>query len=216
MGHEIYSSRRPPPSEGHFRADPAHWMIVLALNYSLHDRRTIVKSHLLIPHATLSAQIRAAETRRRDSKELALDVAPVLVPWQDWGPHGCLRLRLRCAPIGGFLRLVPYGSRMPFALFAPPTLENRSVFVFDVNPLVARHARQSISTRRDGSMATTIVEDVEEVLPGIVDPECSTIPYVVYRFDLPDELQMRSVVMSMTGFMVLVSISVHSSPSLPC
>ena len=57
-----------------------------------------------------------------------------------------------------------------------------------------------------------IVEDVEAALPGVVDPECSTIPYVVYRFDVPERLEIRSVVMSMTGFTVKVSVCGYSPP----
>ncbi|KAM5536873.1 hypothetical protein V8D89_009420 [Ganoderma adspersum] len=50
-----------------------------------------------------------------------------------------------------------------------------------------------------------IVEDVEAALPGVVDPECAAIPYVVYRFQLPVfpwEYPIRVVQMSMTGFTV--------------
>ena len=58
-----------------------------------------------------------------------------------------------------------------------------------------------------------IIENVEEVLPGVVDPECSRIPFVAYRFKIPDDPgewqfghTVRSVVMSMTGFTVKVSV----------
>ncbi|KAM5541121.1 hypothetical protein V8D89_005050 [Ganoderma adspersum] len=213
--HDICTSRRPPPSAGHFRADPAHWMIAFALYTGLGRHR--LTSHLLIPRATLAAQIRAAEARQRE-RDAGGGVSESSVPWQDWGPRGCLRLRLLRTPFSGILRLVPFGSRMPFVVFELPTVESRSVYVFDLNPLAARHARQSLSSpspsRGDGSGpagagagagAGEIVEDVEAALPGVVDPECSAIPYVVYRFDLPDRLGIRSVVMNMTGFMVVLS-----------
>ena len=113
--------------------------------------------------------------------------------------------------------MVPFGSRMPFVAPASTIRVHSSVYVFELNPLAARYGRQLLSSPGrspslcDGSesettaMAGAIVEDVEAAVPGVVDPECSTIPYVVYRFDLPDELKMRAVVMSMSGFMVLVS-----------
>ncbi|KAM5536870.1 hypothetical protein V8D89_009417 [Ganoderma adspersum] len=85
--------------------------------------------------------------------------------------------------------------------------------MFDLNPLTACHACQLLSSPGlcwcEGSQAETmvmvgaIVEDVEAALPGVVDLECSAIPYMVYWFDLLDELRMRAVVMSMTRFMVL-------------
>ena len=111
--------------------------------------------------------------------------------------------------------MVPFGSRMPFVAPASTIRVHSSVYVFDLNPHAARHARQLLCSpgrsRCDGSesemtaTAGAIVEDVEVALPGVVDPECSAIAYVVYRFDLPDELRMRAVVLSMSGFMVLVS-----------
>ena len=225
--HDICTSRRPPPlaRSGHFRADPAHWMIAFALYTGLGRHR--FTSHLLIPRATLSAQIRAAEARQQLAIETARGggggeaEASVPVPWQDWGARGCLRLRLLRTPFSGILRLVPFGSRMPFVVFDPPTVQSGSVYVFDLNPLAARNARQFLSSpnpsRGDGSSdgglvgagVGAIVEDVDAALAGVVDPGCSAIPYVVYRFDVPERLEIRSVVMSMTGFMVLVSIRVR-------
>ena len=225
--HDICTSRRPPPlaRSGHFRADPAHWMIAFALYTGLGRHR--FTSHLLIPRATLSAQIRAAEARQQLAIETARGggggeaEASVPVPWQDWGARGCLRLRLLRTPFSGILRLVPFGSRMPFVVFDPPTVQSRSVYVFDLNPLAARNARQFLSSpnpsRGDGSSdgglvgagVGAIVEDVDAALAGVVDPGCSAIPYVVYRFDVPERLEIRSVVMTMTGFMVLVSTRVR-------
>ncbi|KAM5543322.1 hypothetical protein V8D89_003196, partial [Ganoderma adspersum] len=200
LWHHICTSRRPPPSEGSFRADPAHWMIAFVLRSNLGRQR--FTTYLLIPRATLSAQIRAAEAR---------DVVSELsVPWQDWGSRGCLRLRLRRTPFRCILRLVPFGSRMPFVAFEPSSFQSGSVYVFDLNPLAARRERQAVLSSQCGGLGsecrtTAVVEDVEEALPGVVDPECSAIPYVVYRFDLADVLGITAVVMSMTGFMVLVS-----------
>ncbi|KAM5542833.1 hypothetical protein V8D89_003497 [Ganoderma adspersum] len=200
LWHHICTSRRPPPSEGSFRANPAHWMIAFALRSNLGRQR--FTTYLLIPRATLSAQIRAAEAR---------DVVSELsVPWQDWGSRGCLRLRLRRTPFRCILRLVPFGSRMPFVAFEPSSFQSGSVYVFDLNPLAARRERQAVlsSHWQCGGLGsecrtTAVVEDVEEALPGVVDPECSAIPYVVYRFDLADVLGITAVVMGMTGFMVL-------------
>ena len=56
-------------------------------------------------------------------------------------------------------------------------------------------------------------EDIEEVLPGIVDTDCAAIPYAVYRFPLPHFRgtespvlpEIREVTMSMAGFTVEVS-----------
>ena len=95
----------------------------------------------------------------------------------------------------------------------------------DVNPHVARHGRHILATARERdswpatsqgapSRTTGIVEDIEAVLPGVVDPECSGIPYVVYRFELPygpagwrGGHMIGAVIMDMTGFTVRVSIS---------
>ena len=60
--------------------------------------------------------------------------------------------------------------------------------------------------------ATAIVEDIGAALSGVIDPECSAIPYVVYRFQLPYmpwEFPIVAVRMSMTGFTVTVSASQH-------
>ncbi|KAM5542835.1 hypothetical protein V8D89_003499 [Ganoderma adspersum] len=203
LWHHICTSRRPPPSEGSFRTDPAHWMITFVLRSNLGRQR--LTTYLLIPRATLSAHIRAAEAR---------DVVSELsVPWQDWGSRGCLRLRLCRTPFRCILRLVPFGSRMPFVAFEPSSFQSGSVYVFDLNPLAARRERHQAvlsSHWQCGGLGsefrtTAVVEDVEEALPGVVDPECSAIPYVVYRFDLADVLGITAVVMGMTGFMVLVS-----------
>lgn len=79
-----------------------------------------------------------------------------------------------------------------------------SVYMFAVSPLAARHAR----ARRDDS-ATAIVDDVEAVLPGVVDLGCAAIPYVVYRFRLPrppwEHDVIRRVRMSLTEFTVTMS-----------
>ena len=91
--------------------------------------------------------------------------------------------------------------------------------MFDVNPLAARRAQHLLAARREQSELDheemAIVGDVEDVLPGVVDPECSAIPYVVYRFKLPyadcstdssvGGRTIRAVEMSLTGFTVKVS-----------
>ena len=138
------------------------------------------------------------------------------------GPQGCLRL---CPPppISGH-RAVPFGSRFPLFVLDEADPRNAAVCVFDVDPLVARSARQvrstspsMVSTAEEGAAGTTrygtrIVEDkdIEAVLPGVVDRACSSIPYVAYRFPLPRAPKewrfVEAVVMDMTGFTVKVSI----------
>ena len=140
------------------------------------------------------------------------------VPWQDWGPHGSLRLRPR--PQHGNVRqisLVPSGSRMPVVGFDGP---HASVYMFDVGPL--RVAARTRRDRDDPRSATAIaVEDVEAALPGVVDPEWAAIPYVVYRFRLPrlpsglDHDAIWAVRMSMAGFTVKVSFLSHSQLAPP-
>ena len=233
---------------GHFRVDPSSSIVVLTfVSVGTSAEESSSTSYLLIPCTTLSAQIlRAAkhEHSRRPpdrsgprepepgpSPQLdatassAPGPAPVTVPWSDWGRHGCLRLRTQRAPPRGrsYIPVVPFGSRMPLVAFEGPDFRRVSVYVFDVNRLAARHARQVLATRAcrgdhgsthgsDSESATgrmAVVEDVEAVLPGIVDPECSTIPYVAYRFELPygpsEEPYghgIQSVEMNMTGFTV--------------
>ena len=62
-------------------------------------------------------------------------------------------------------------------------------------------------SRGDSSESTAVVEDVEEALPEVLDPECAAIPFVVYRFALApsDRRWIREVQMSLTGFAVKVS-----------
>ncbi|KAM5541131.1 hypothetical protein V8D89_005060 [Ganoderma adspersum] len=56
-----------------------------------------------------------------------------------------------------------------------------------------------------------VIEDIEAVLPGVIDRDCSSIPYLAYRFkielpdaplkwELGDAQVIRAVVMAMTGF----------------
>ena len=179
------------------------------------DRRANT-SYLIIPHATLSAQIRMAELSSSGPADLnsgtddtQMDPGPPApVPWNDWGLHGCLSLRTQ-PKRHHIIREVPFGSRMPLVVFEGPDFKRASVYVFDVNPLVARYAR----LQAHDCQTTTVVEDVEAVLPGIVDPRCAAVPYVVYRFELPFasvrpyEHSIQSVEMKMTGFTVTVSMS---------
>ncbi|KAI1790003.1 hypothetical protein LXA43DRAFT_540985 [Ganoderma leucocontextum] len=214
MGYKISSSLRPPALEGHFRADPLLSILVLTCRIRGPEGEYI--THLLIPSTTLLAQVDAA-LDSPDSREHP-DTPPVPVPWKDWGPHGCLRLHVHLASghvpddIALIPSLIPSGSRMPLVWFEDPNVKRASVYVFEINPLAARHARL-LAARSDGSQATAVVGDVEAALPGVVDPECSAIPYVVYRFRLPYSPlerhhwhRIRSVDMSMTGFTVRVSV----------
>ena len=185
------------------------------------DADGVAYTHLLIPRTTFLRQIAAAESRRTDDGE------PMsAVPWEDWGPSGCLQLRLGCQQWSFLMCAVPFGSRFPLAVLDGPDFRSGSVYIFDINPYVARHQRQTLqatrqrhdseSSKAEESGTTSLgqgmlVEDVEAVLPGVVDPDCSSIPYVVYCFKLPyaswEQWHMiQSVVMSMTGFTVKVSI----------
>ena len=188
----------------------------------------------LIPRTTLAAQIKAAESSHRQNdgdnagsgsgSDDSDSDRPPSVPWAEWGPRGCLQLHLRSTALIRYRGLQrPFGSRLPVAVFHSDRREGDSesavsvsVYVFDVNPLVARSLRgQPI----EGGVATTtmIVEDIEDVLPGAVDPECAAFPYAVYRFPLSHSIAgiggraeappgVTEVAMSMTGFTVEVSM----------
>ncbi|KAM5541127.1 hypothetical protein V8D89_005056 [Ganoderma adspersum] len=164
---------------------------------------------------------------------------PLSVPWADWGPRGCLRLHLQ-GPLFGSLYhgfWTPFGSRLPVVIFDGPENASASMYVFDANPLVARslhrvgtapwrehdkfetdskgmnedNADAPLAAHRSaGTGATAVVEDIEEVLPGVVDLQCAAIPYAVYRFPLPYSRlgsgpvvpDICTVMMSMAGFTV--------------
>ena len=204
-------------------------------------------TYLLIPRTTLAAHIHAAESTRRRTQRGRGDASPhsatensdavpdrpepmaPSVPWAEWGPRGCLRLCLRSPrfPSRSRILMTPFGSRMPVVAFDGPQNKNTSVYVFDVNPLVARssnslrvdaargHQGRAIEVDGLGAGGVAVVEDFEKVLPGVVDPECAAIPYVVYRFPLPVPSppvgsrgpRIWSVAMSMTGFTVKVSVA---------
>ena len=145
----------------------------------------------------------------------------------------------------------PFGSRLPVAIFDGPQNASASMYVFDVNPFVVRslerdRVRTAPRRGRDGSEldskgvnvdhddadasvprpagagATAVVEDIEEALPGVVDPECAAILYAVYRFPLPYSRLglgpvtpgIRRAMMSMAGFTVQVSCSYPKRGSL--
>ncbi|KAM5536879.1 hypothetical protein V8D89_009426 [Ganoderma adspersum] len=205
--HPMQTSSDPSPPEGHFHADPTHSMVILTYHIK-HSNRDEYASHLLIPYSTIRAQIDAAATQAvLDSPDSDSDLPPAPVPWQDWGPQGCLRLRVgpertRMHPTLS----IPSGSRMPVVASDGPSM---FVYTIDINPLVARHARARSQTGDSEWRASAIVEDVEAALPGVVDPGCAGVPYVVYRFRLPFfpwEYHIRAVRMSMTGFTVTVSV----------
>ena len=164
------------------------------------------------------------------------------VPWADWGPRGCLRLLLRSPLFHVLFREsvpTPFGSRMPVVMSDGPEDESASVYIFDVNPLVARSMKAGGSRvdaawgqpgQSEGAIVadaetpvcvTAVIEDIEEVLPGVVDPECAAIPYIVYRFPLaypthagpPDERKINRIAMSMTGF--TIEVSIHHTYVIP-
>ena len=272
---EPQTGDRVEETTGHFRADLSRSIVTLTLYvYKVHgDDEDEYATHLLIPHTTLAAQIRATESRlttrdpdRDNSRSEAITEQPhstpmplLSVPWADWGPRGCLRLRLRHPHFQRRLYQIPFGSRMPMVVFdehAPGHAHEStaSLYIFDVNPLVARSVRAAPSCDSDESdsnppsrsataasaaddqnvplgraMAPGVVRDIEEVLPGVVDPECTAaVPYVAYRFPLPRSIRssssstggggggggagaslasrIRQVTMSMAGFTVEVSI----------
>ncbi|KAM5541120.1 hypothetical protein V8D89_005049 [Ganoderma adspersum] len=255
---EPQTGARAEETTGHFHADLSRSIVTLTLYvYTQYkaggDGGGEYATHVLIPRATLASQIRAAEsrlrTRNRDSgpghsrsgsvggtmeQPEPEPMQPPSVPWAVWGPHGCLRLRLRRPHFKRRIAQTPFGSRMPVVVFDGPGSERESaasVYVFDLNPLVARSLRAAPSRRSTGSsdesdskpepaMAadldalsmTAVVQDIEEVLPGAVDPECTAVPYVAYRFPLPRSGSVRAVTpfargirkvtMSMAGFTV--------------
>ena len=262
---------RADETTGHFRADPSRSIIVFSVSTEAIEGSDEdgdededdgeYTTYLLIPRTTLSAQISAAESRRRRDPTsfefegtTGTNASMLSVPWEDWGPRGCLRICPRNPLFHGAdadCSLSPFGSRMPFMVFDGPEKESASVYAFDVNPLVARSvlaaqrasdesasdsdsdSERELAIEREQGMSevgvggdgpglpravtvTAVVhhaENIEEVLPGVVDPECAAIPYVVYRFPLPDSRradstippEIRQVTMSMAGFTVKVS-----------
>ena len=228
------TSHHPPIPEGHFRADPSMSMVVLRHYIEGPDREEHA-SYLLIPRAALLTQIR----KLVGSAHASPHEPPTLIPWTNWGPHACLRLRAPPRRRFNPIYLVPYGSQMPMLVFDDAEHTSASVYVFDINPLVARHAlhtartaQQSASLGESGDLlmataaATAVVADIETALPGIVDAECAAIPFVAYRFPLPlppsegparwaSASRICAVRMSMTGFTVTVSPRV-SCPARFC
>ncbi|KAM5541118.1 hypothetical protein V8D89_005047 [Ganoderma adspersum] len=206
------TSRQPPIPEGHFYADPSVSMVVLTHNIEGQTSQNHT-THLLIPCTALLGQIRAVVDSDSDSHD-----PPVLVRWKDWGSRASLRLWVPPHPRSGDITrqtaLVPYGSRMPIVAFDDAGCTRMSVYVFDINPLAARHERLTLAAQSKSGGATTataVVADVEAALPGVVDAECAAIPFVVYRFGLPPSPAperpavrgiIRAVRMSMTGFTV--------------
>ena len=181
------------------------------------------ETHYLIPRTTLLAQIRVAESRQRHWDTRARESVDSGSPgpevqhisWADWGPHGCLRLSRRRFQAQR-AAAVPFGSRLPLFVVDDSDSRSASVYVFDINPHVARYQSQVHAGRKHDTAAGTgvgIVEDIEAFLPGMVDPGCSSIPYVLYRFPLPSAPGgwqigqfVSAVVMGMTGFTIKVSM----------
>ncbi|KAM5541126.1 hypothetical protein V8D89_005055 [Ganoderma adspersum] len=223
---------------GHFRVDPSRSIVVLHICIQPIEGGYAAEypTHVLIPRATLAAQIRAVDpTWLHGTGSTTHPPALVSVPWAEWGPRGCLRLRPWNALFQDDANLTAFGSRMPVVLFDGPEEESASVYVFDVNPFVARSVlaarrratsdeetedkeetsdpQRAVDALPRAVTVTAVVgggEDIEEVLPGVVDPECAAIPYVVYRFPLPFFRGVQSpvapqiceVAMSMAGFTV--------------
>ncbi|PIL34981.1 hypothetical protein GSI_02768 [Ganoderma sinense ZZ0214-1] len=201
--HKMNSSFYSSAPEGHFRADPSQCMVVL-MHHVRGESGDEYASHLLIPYATLRPQIDAMCNSMDSDSNCNPPLSLASVPWQDWGANGCLRLRVPHSI--HHIRLIPSGSRIPIVAYEGPF---ESVYMIDLNPLAARHSHGQ--RRADSDLgytegkATAVVDDVDAALPGVVDPECSAIPYVVYRFQLPYmpwEHPIRAVRTSMTGFTV--------------
>ena len=231
---QISTGGRPETSEGHFRADPSQSMVSVSLHTA--DMQREYASIFLIPHATILAQIQAAENRKPeepteewDAERFPGEWDAVRVPWAVWGPSGCLRLQLQLPHRSSRVPLLPCGSRAPVVAFLGcADFKTDAIFVFDVNPLAAHRAKHVLATRRERSELDheemAIVEDVEAVRPGVVGPGCSDIPYVVYRFKLPyadcstdssaGGRTIRAVEMSLTGFTVKVSMFSRASPTV--
>ena len=224
------TSHHPRIPEGHFRTDPSMSMVVLR-HYIEGPERQERASYLLIPRAALLTQIR----KLVGSAHASPHEPPTLIPWTDWGPRACLRLRAPPRRRFDPIFLVPYGSQMPMLVFDDPERTRASVYVLDINPLSARHALHTARTAQQSASPsgsedmltpTAVVVDVETALPGIVDPGCAAIPFVVYRFPLPlpppdgparwaSASRICAVRMSMTGFTVTVSLRV-SRPARFC
>ncbi|KAM5541125.1 hypothetical protein V8D89_005054 [Ganoderma adspersum] len=192
--HTIDTGDQPQSSEGHFHADLSHSMVVLQFFIAgLEDAR---ETHYLIPRATFLAQIHHAES----CQTLPMDANGVRpVPWADWGLNGCLRLRLRSQDAGRHTLGMPFGSRLPLLINDESDFRSAEVYVFDINPHVARHQRQVLAAREYDSLqsretgTTAIIEDIEAVLPGVV-------PCEPVEWQYADTI--GAVIMNMTGFTV--------------
>ena len=228
MRHEVFTGDRPAQtSEGHFHADPSQSAIVLTCK--VRTPKYDCETHFLIPRATFLAQIEAAASHRPPGQtdhtpgNVPCEGTYGSVPWAEWGPQGCLRLRVQHPRSSRGALVTPCGSRLPLVVFESPTASRASVYVFDVNPFAARHARAAhggnpgTGTGEGKEGATALVKDSDDFLLAVVDPECSRIPYVAYRFEPEEWLsghRVRLVAMSMTGFTVKVSIRIRSYPCL--
>nr|VWO94555.1 N/A [Ganoderma boninense] len=211
----VVSQTCPPTPGAHFRADPSLSMVVLT--YKIWGTHGELTNHLLVPCTTILAGIHAAAAPRHADGDAIDGSEQPIVPWEDWGARRCLRLRLREDDQTLYIPYsIPFGSRIPVAVYHRiDGFTSASIYVFDINPLAARHERARARAARDrasGSDSTTaVVEDVEEALPGVVDSGCSAIPYVVYHFPIayapPDPMggyPIWWVEMTVTGFALLI------------
>ncbi|PIL34965.1 hypothetical protein GSI_02752 [Ganoderma sinense ZZ0214-1] len=229
----VMSPSSSPPG-GHFRADPSMSMVVLTYE-GWQGAHGILTTYLLIPFTTILAQIRPVAPHRGGGATADEQVPhpapydpPAPIPWEDWGARGCLRLRPQTGAYAMLPqpRVIPFSSRIPIVVYHDPLFRNVSIYVVDINPLAARHASSQARAAHEsdrGATAVAVVEDVEGALPGVVDPECSAIPYVVYRFPLRDVSGPRwngrplrcsiwLVEMTMTGFALSLTTGVYAGP----
>ena len=123
MCSQAHTGDRAEETTGHFRTDASRSVVVLHIRFrgpeQEDDGPGVVNeydTYVLVPRTTLAAQIHAAECsasrqRERDGDDtssgsedtLVTPLAdqpeppsqmPPCVPWANWGPRGCLRLRL--------------------------------------------------------------------------------------------------------------------------
>ena len=149
--HEIHTGDRPYTSQGHFHADLSRSMVVLQL-YIVSSRGERV-THYCIPRTTLLAQIQNAEGASRKAPRAdggTVQPQPQPVLWADWGVQGCLRLSLR----GRRTMAMPFGSRLPLLVVDESDGRRAAVYVFDVNPHVARYQNHVLATARERGSTT--------------------------------------------------------------
>nr|VWO94556.1 AAA_12 domain-containing protein [Ganoderma boninense] len=144
--HTLNTGDQRQASEGHFHTDMSQSVFALQLMIAGPEfvRREVL---YLIPRTTFLAQIREAEAQK--SPRIGGGTQPV--PWTDWGSQGCLRLSPRQQYGIRIAHEIPFGSRFPHIVLDESDFRRASVYVFDVNPHVARRERQLLASRQHAS-----------------------------------------------------------------